>query len=112
MGRIVKLAYPHHQALDGVCNGELPPVSPFGATFHILEGYCQGTLADYQRLAQMLKDEFPEITLGDVVCGSVIESRFYKRFTLVQVAIPTMDRTKINTKKWQLFETFQPEYYW
>lgn len=53
------------------------------ANIHILVGYTQESLADFQRLATMIREICPNATDEDIRCGKVQTSDRYKWFTIV-----------------------------
>ena len=58
----------------------------FGETFahvHLLVGYNQGTIADFQAMVTKLRKTFPEAPNDQIYCGKITTSRFYKGFSIV-----------------------------
>ncbi|MBP9748093.1 MAG: hypothetical protein KBD17_00475 [Candidatus Pacebacteria bacterium] len=76
MGTITKYIY---------WNNNTPPndKGEVNAIVHILEGYNQGTLADFQRMAKLLRETFPHITDDQIECGKVFQSDFVKGHTII-----------------------------
>ena len=53
------------------------------ANVHILVGYNQGTLADFRRMADDLRETFPQATDGEICGGKVFKSSFVNGFTII-----------------------------
>jgi hypothetical protein len=53
------------------------------ANVHYLVGYTQQSLADYKKLARIIKKDFPEATEKDIMCSKVTQSHYCHNFTLI-----------------------------
>jgi hypothetical protein len=53
------------------------------ASIHLLVGYNQGTITDFQEMAAKLRETFPEAKDGEIQCGTVIISHAYKGFSII-----------------------------
>jgi hypothetical protein len=79
------------------------------ANVHLLVGYNQGAITDYQEMAAEMRKTFPQALDGVVYCGKVIKSTYCDSFTLLRfdAYIPEGDYPE-----WRQVEKGVPDYYW
>ena len=78
------------------------------ANIHLLVGYNQRTITDFQGMADELRQTFPGATNDEIRCGSVIKSSYCQEFSLIMwdTYIPEGEYSG-----WQQKEKGQ-DYYW
>lgn len=78
------------------------------ANVHLLIGYNPRTIADYQKMAAVLRETFPEANDDELHCENVSKSSLYQGFTLLTWT------AKIARKPYEgwLETTLSPEYSW
>lgn len=54
------------------------------ANVHLLVGYNQGSIIDFQKMADEIIETFPQATYEQICGCQVTQSRFVKGFTLVR----------------------------
>jgi len=76
---------------------------------HLLVGYNQGAIADFQKMAAELKRTFPQATDYEIHCGKVQTSRVYKGHSIISwnAYIPAGEYPG-----WQQFKDANIEYSW
>ena len=79
------------------------------ANVHLLIGYNQGTIADFQQMADKLRETFPQAGNDKIGAGRVHKSSFVNGFSIVTWGnyIPEGDYPD-----WQQVEDRQMEYFW
>jgi hypothetical protein len=55
------------------------------ANIHILVGYNQRSIKDYEKMLKELRKTFPEIGKDDCTCGSIIKSSYCYGFSILAV---------------------------
>lgn len=53
------------------------------ANVHLLVGYNQGTISDFQKMAEEMRETFPGATDDLVSAGKVNNSRFVRGFSII-----------------------------
>lgn len=53
------------------------------ANVHLLIGYNQGTIVDFQKMAAILRETFPEAKDEDIKCGKVWASSYVNSFSII-----------------------------
>ena len=53
------------------------------ANIHLLKGYNQGTITDFQAMADELRQTFPQATNDEIHCGTVSKSSCVNGFSIV-----------------------------
>ena len=78
------------------------------ANVHLLIGYNQQTITDFQNMANELRKTFPQATNDDIRCGSVQKSSYCQNFSIIM-----WDRylPEGEYPGWQQTEK-GPDYYW
>lgn len=78
------------------------------ANVHLLVGYNQRSIADYQQMAVELRQTFPQAQDSELRCENVSKSSFCKGFTLLTwtAKIPRQEYPG-----WHQTDN-PPEYYW
>ena len=62
------------------------PKDKEGRTFvnvHLLVGYNQGTITDFQEMASVLRQTFPEAKDSEICCGKVHKSSFVDNHSII-----------------------------
>ncbi len=79
------------------------------ANIHILVGYNQGSISDLQKMADEVRQTFPQATYEDICAGKVTSSERVKGFTIVtwSAYIPKGDYLG-----WTQFHDGKMEYCW
>ncbi|MFP4515094.1 MAG: hypothetical protein ACLFNO_03780 [Parcubacteria group bacterium] len=79
------------------------------ANVHILVDGVQGTLLDFQKIADEIRKTFPEATYSTICAGTVFKSKSVKGFKIVtwDAYIP-----KRNYLGWRQFQTGNIKYDW
>ena len=79
------------------------------AHVHLLVGYNQATISDYQDMVDELRQTFPQATDKEICGGKVIHSSYVKGFTIITWSgyIP-----KGEYPDWTQFDNGRMEYYW
>ncbi len=80
------------------------------ANIHLLVGYNQSMITDYQKMAEELRKTFPDITDAEIGCHSVTKSNYCNNFSLITVnkIIPRGEYPE-----WRQFEgSAKVEYLW
>lgn len=79
------------------------------ANVHLLIGYNQASIADFKKMADELRETFPQATDEEICGGTVSHSSFVKNFTIVtwNAHIPKKDYPD-----WQQVDNGFVEYYW
>jgi hypothetical protein len=53
------------------------------ANVHFLVGYNGGTLADFQKMAEELRETIPQATDDNIICGKIHTSDRFKGFSII-----------------------------
>lgn len=79
------------------------------ANVHLLVGYNQGTIEDFQQMADELRKTFPQAKNSDICCGKVHKSSYCVGLSIVTWAayIP-----KGEYPGWRQIASGRPEYTW
>ena len=79
------------------------------ANVHLLEGYNQGSVADFQRMADKIRETFPQATDEEICGGKVTKSSCVNGFTIVTwgAHIP-----KGEYPSWHQVQDRKIEYHW
>lgn len=78
------------------------------ANVHLLVGYNQQTIADYQEMAKELRKTFPDAKDSELMCSHVTKSRYCEGFTLLAYNAEIDDK---EYEGWGRRET-PPDYFW
>lgn len=54
------------------------------ANVHLLVGYNQTSVTDLQKMADELRETFPQATNDEICCGKVTKSTYCQGFTLIR----------------------------
>lgn len=78
------------------------------ANVHLLVGYNQRTIVDYQEMAKQLRKTFPQATDAEIRCGSVTKSSYCQEFSLItwDSYIPAGDYPE-----WRQVKSGVPDYF-
>ena len=79
------------------------------ANVHLLVGYNQGTITDFQEMANELRKTFPEAKDCEIQCGHVTRSAFCDRFTIIRWG---QVLEKKDYDGWRSHDNPQTEYCW
>lgn len=79
------------------------------ANVHLLIGYNQGSLVDFRKMADELRETFPQATDEEICGGKVFKSRQVNSFTIITWAgyLPAGDYPG-----WEVRDNGQMEYCW
>ena len=80
------------------------------ANIHVLVGYNQGTIKDFQDMAAIMRKDFSEVEDKDVCCGKVHKSSRVDNFSIA--TWQTYVDPKKLPKGWHVVKDGHMEYYW
>jgi len=77
------LKFIHWRDNEGDLMGKPDEQGRIWANVHLLVGYNQKSITDYQKMADEMRKTFPFMKDRDLYCGTVTESTYCKNFSLL-----------------------------
>lgn len=81
------------------------------ANVHVMIGYCPLNLPQLKKMADMIRDVFPQAKYVDIEGGHIVKSTYCQGFTIVMWN-GEIDK-KNYSKEWRVYENWNNiDYYW
>jgi hypothetical protein len=79
------------------------------ASVHILVGYNGQTISDFQKMAALLRETFPNAKDDEITCGTINKSRSVLNFSIItwDCNLPQGEYPG-----WEQSKNYEAEYYW